>query len=116
MGVGMRFILWLARIVLVLLLCWDAMLITKLMVLLISGGPAAVVGWVVHLGLEGRPIFESTREQRRLWERQAYFDFALYVLLVLFILPPLLYFLQRWLRRRLSIRGLARRAPRDAES
>jgi hypothetical protein len=88
------------RVLLALVLLLDIPKLMKILENFIRGGTLGVEGWVAHAALENRWM-DSTPAERAAWVRQAYFTFSV----MLFVMPPALYFLQRWMASKLKRMG-----------
>jgi hypothetical protein len=93
----MRAVIVTIRVFLALAILYDVPIIIEILAHLTTGGLRGVNGWIGHIALTGRPFLNATVAEERTWINQAYM-----VLVVMFVVPLALYFLQRQLARRLS--------------
>ncbi len=89
------------RIALALVLTFDIPLLLRAAILLMRGGVRAIHGWVVHLVVEGRAFdIDLAEKHRQIVE--AYLQLAVMV----FVLPIMLYVLQRRVAHRVAAKQL----------
>jgi len=94
------------RVLLVLVLLFYICTLMRILALFLRGGILRIEQWVAHIALEGK-FGDTTPAAWATWLRQAYIMLGT----MLFVMPPALHLLQRWMPQDFSGRIRALNSP-----